>query len=93
MVKLRLGCSSLLHQEGWVGGCVGVGVCGGAGGGMSNDADRRGGGSKHTGLLFLLDISPRGTISVTPLLKCIMVLSVPPAAEPKTWGGGAPCIL
>ena len=27
---------------------------------MNNDAKLRGGGSKHTGLLFLLDISPWG---------------------------------
>lgn len=37
---------------------------------MNNDTKLRGGGSKHIGLLFLLDISPRG-FSQSP--KCITV--------------------
>lgn len=36
---------------------------------MNNDTKLRGEGSKHTGLLFLLDISPRGFSQVLNLLK------------------------
>lgn len=62
---------------------------GGRGGGrksrrMSNGADRRGGGSKHTGLLFYRTFHLGGTISPTPSVKCVMVLSIPPAAEAKS---------
>lgn len=51
---------------------------------MSNGADRRGGEVNTPGCCFYRTFHLRGTISPTPSLKCVMVLSIPPAAEAKS---------
>lgn len=72
------GVSSLLHQ--------GVGEWGGEHKSrrMSNGADRRGGEVNTPGCCFYRTFHLGGTISPTPSLKCVMVLSIPPAAEAKS---------
>lgn len=62
-------------------------VCGG---GVSNDADWRGGGSKqaNTGLLFLSDISPQGSHQCDSYPKIHNAAVSTSPAEPNLAGGG-----